>query len=65
MSTVWVLVIVWVCHMSNAADCVGLYGLYPTVEACRTATPVAPGPTIETPIIGRECKPLQIEKPPA
>jgi hypothetical protein len=31
VSTVWVLGIVWVCRISNAADCVGLYGPYPTI----------------------------------
>jgi hypothetical protein len=61
MNTVWVLTIVWMCQMSNAADCVGVYGPYPTLETCQTAPPV---PSIMTPIIGRACKPLQIEKLP-
>jgi hypothetical protein len=32
VSTVWVLVIVWVCRMSNAADSVPLFGPYPTAQ---------------------------------
>jgi hypothetical protein len=65
MNTVWLLTIVWVCHLSNAADCVGVYGPYPTLEICKTTMPRdAPGPSIGTAIIGRACKPLQIEKPP-
>jgi len=58
MSTLWVLVIVWACHMDNAANCVGVYGPYPTLEACQTAST----PTIVTLITGRACKPLEIEK---
>jgi len=58
MTQMWVLTIVWVCHMSNAADCVGVYGPYTSLEACRAANPVNPGPSIETPIIGRSCKPM-------
>jgi len=46
----WVLIIVWYCHSENAAECVGIYGPYPTLEACKAANP-----SIQTPLVGRRC----------
>jgi hypothetical protein len=53
----WVLVVVWLCHLSNAADCVQIGGPYDSYDECTTAQ-FSPLPTKETPIVGRGCKPL-------